>query len=192
MVQEKDSLGPSFYFRLNGQPVFVKGANYIPPQNFMPSATIADYRSVIDDAVAVNMNMIRVWGAGVYADDAFYDLCDEKGLLVWQDFMFAGAMVPGDSDFVENVSREIIDQVQRLRQHPSIALWCGNNEVDEGWQNWGWQKQYKYSTEDSTSIADNNTILFDYFIKDIVNTYDGTRAYWPSSLSIGWRHKESL
>jgi beta-mannosidase len=192
VVQEKDSLGQSFYFRINGRPVYVKGANYIPPHNFMPSVTIDDYRSIIDDAVSVNMNMIRVWGGGVYADDAFYDLCDEKGLLVWQDFMFAGAMVPGDSDFVENVSMEVIDHVQRLRHHPSIALWCGNNEIDEAWHNWGWQAQYKYTNAVQDELWGNYKKLFHHIIPGILAQYDSARFYWPSSPSIGWGRKESL
>ncbi len=192
VVQEKDSLGQSFYFRINGQPVFAKGANYIPPHNFLPSVSADDYRSIIEDAVAVNMNMIRVWGGGVYADDAFYDLCDEKGLLVWQDFMFAGAMVPGDSAFIENVSREVIDQVQRLRHHPSIALWCGNNEIDEAWHNWGWQAQYNYTSAVQDELWGNYTKLFHHIIPGILAQYDSSRFYWPSSPSIGWGRKESL
>jgi beta-mannosidase len=192
LIQDKDSIGSSFYFKLNGVPVFMKGANYIPSDNFLPHIKKENYQTVIKNAVDANMNMLRVWGGGVYADDEFYNQCDLNGILVWQDFMFACAMYPGDEHFMRNVAEEVIDQVERLRNHPSIALWCGNNEVNEGWKNWGWQKQHKYSTEDSTTIADNNTILFDYFIKDIVNTYDGTRAYWPSSPSIGWGHKESL
>ena len=192
LIQDKDSIGKSFYFKLNGVPVFMKGANYIPPDNFLPRVKKEKYKTIIENAVDANMNMLRVWGGGVYADDAFYDACDKNGILVWQDFMFACAMYPGDDHFVENVAEEVIDQTKRLRNHPCISLWCGNNEVDEGWKNWGWQKQYKYSEKDSTTIAQNNFALFDNFIKDIVNTYDGSRAYWPSSPSIGWGHKESL
>jgi beta-mannosidase len=192
LVQDKDSLGSSFYFKLNGVPVFMKGANYIPSDNFLPRITNADYEKVVQNAVDANMNMLRVWGGGVYADDEFYNQCDKKGILVWQDFMFAGAMYPGDNHFIENVAGEVIDQTDRLRNHPSIALWCGNNEVDEGWKNWEWQKQYHYSEKDSTTIAQNNTVLFNDFIKNVVNLHDGSRAYWPSSPSIGWGHKESL
>lgn len=192
LIQDKDSIGKSFYFKLNGIPVFMKGANYIPPDNFLPRVRKEQYQTIVKNAVDANMNMLRVWGGGVYADDAFYEACDKNGILVWQDFMFACAMYPGDDHFIENVAEEIIGQVERLRNHPCIALWCGNNEVDEGWKNWGWQKQYKYSVEDSTTIAHNNFALFDNFINDIVNIHDGSRAYWPSSPSIGWGHKESL
>jgi beta-mannosidase len=192
LIQDKDSIGKSFYFKLNGVPVFMKGANYIPQDNFLPRLQEADYSTIIKNAVDANMNMLRVWGGGVYADDAFYTACDKNGILVWQDFMFACAMYPGDDHFIENVAEEVIGQVERLRNHPSIALWCGNNEVDEGWKNWEWQKQYHYSEKDSSLIVQNNEALFNYFIKDIVTAYDGSRAYWPSSPSIGWGHKESL
>ncbi|MCX6297380.1 MAG: glycoside hydrolase family 2 protein, partial [Bacteroidetes bacterium] len=192
LIQDKDSVGKSFYFKLNGVPVFMKGANYIPSDNFLPRVTKDDYEKIVENAVDANMNMLRVWGGGVYADDEFYKQCDMQGILVWQDFMFACAMYPGDNHFVNNVAQEVIDQVQRLRNHPCLALWCGNNEVDEGWKNWEWQKQFHYSEKDSTTIAQNNSALFDNFIKDMVNAYDGSRAYWPSSPSIGWGHKESL
>ena len=192
LIQDKDSIGKSFYFKLNGVPVFMKGANCIPPDNFLPRVKKVHYETIIKNALDANMNMLRVWGGGVYADDAFYETCDKNGILVWQDFMFACSMYPGDDHFLNNVAEEVIDQTKRLRNHPCIALWCGNNEVDEGWKNWGWQKQYKYSVEDSTTIAQNNFVMFDHFIKDLVNIHDGSRAYWPSSPSIGWGHKESL
>ncbi len=192
LVQTKDSFGSSFYFKLNGIPVFMKGANYIPQDNFLPRVKKEDYEKLVKNVADANMNMLRVWGGGVYADDEFYNQCDKQGVLVWQDFMFACVMYPGDDHFYENVGEEVVDQVERLRNHPCIALWCGNNEVDEGWKNWGWQKQFKYSEIDSATIAQNNSILFNDFIKDIVNTTDGSRAYWPSSPSIGWGHKESF
>ena len=129
----------------------MKGANYIPPDSFLPRVTDSTYNSIVKNAVDANMNMIRVWGGGVYADDAFYDACDKNGILVWQDFMFACAMYPSDEKFLDNVKQEVVDNVNRLQNHPSIVLWCGNNENDEGWKNWGWQKQYNYSEADSTN-----------------------------------------
>lgn len=138
LVQEKDPVGKSFYFKLNGVPVFMKGANVIPPDSFMPRVKDSVYISIVQNAVEANMNMLRVWGGGVYGDDIFYEECDKKGILVWQDFMFACAMYPGDEAFLQNVKHEVIDNVNRLQNHPSLALWCGNNENDEGWHNWGW------------------------------------------------------
>jgi beta-mannosidase len=192
LIQEKDSVGQSFYFKLNGKPVFMKGANYIPQDNFVSRTTKLDYKKIIQMAKDANMNMLRVWGGGVYANDEFYKECDRNGILVWQDFMFACAIYPGDSAFVENVKQEITEQVKRLRSHPSLALWCGNNEVDEGWQNWGWQKQYKYSKKDSAKIWNDYDNLFHQVIPQIVKEQNPSVYYWPSSPSIGWGHKESL
>ena len=192
LVKENDFFGQSFYFKLNGAPVFMKGANYIPQDNFLSKVKSSDYKRIIEMAKEANMNMLRVWGGGVYADDEFYNLCDKNGLLVWQDFMFACAMYPGDSTFVENVTQEITQQVQRLQNHPCIALWSGNNEIDEGWQNWGWQKQYKYSKLDSTKIWKDYIHLFQNLIPAIVKKNSPQIPYWASSPSIGWGHQESL
>lgn len=194
LVQEKDDIGKSFYFKLNGIPVFMKGANYIPPDSFLPRVTDSTYNAIVKNAVDANMNMIRVWGGGVYADDAFYDACDKNGILVWQDFMFACAMYPSDEKFLENVKNEVIDNVNRLQNHPSIALWCGNNENDEGWKNWGWQKQYNYSETDSTNIWNGYKNLFHELIPQTLDSLlsKEKNMYWPSSPSIGWGRKESL
>ncbi|RKS01554.1 glycoside hydrolase family 2 protein [Flavobacterium sp. 102] len=194
LVQEKDAIGKSFYFKLNGQPVFMKGANYIPPDSFLPRATDSVYKSIVKNAVDANMNMLRVWGGGVYAEDSFYEECDKNGILVWQDFMFACAMYPGDEAFLENVKQEVIDNVTRLQNHPSIALWCGNNENDEGWHNWGWQKQYNYSEQDSIQIWNDYQKLFHELIPQTLDSLlpKNENRYWPSSPSIGWGRQESL
>ncbi len=193
-IQENDTAGRSFYFKLNGVPVFMKGANYIPPDSFLPRVTDSIYKEIVKNAVNSNMNMLRVWGGGVYADDAFYDECDKNGILVWQDFMFACAMYPGDEAFLENVKQEVIDNVSRLQNHPCIALWCGNNESDEGWQNWGWQKQYNYSAAQETTIWNDYKKLFLELIPQTLNSLLPTNEnrYWQSSPSIGWGKKESL
>ncbi len=192
LVQDKDSIGSSFYFKLNDVPVFVKGANYIPQHSFLPNVSSSNYREIITLAKETNMNMLRVWGGGVYADEDFYKDCDRAGILVWQDFMFACAMYPGDKAFLENVKQEVTEQVKQLRNHPCIALWCGNNEISEGWYNWGWQKQYKYSKKDSAKIWKDYESLFQKTLPEIVKQNDFQNAYWPSSPSIGWGHKESL
>lgn len=194
LIQEKDTIGTSFYFKVNGIPVFMKGANYIPPDSFLPRITDSVYKNTVKNAVAANMNMLRVWGGGVYPDDTFYDECDKNGILVWQDFMFACAMYPGDKAFLENVKSEIIDNVSRLQNHPSIALWCGNNEIDEGWHNWGWQKQYGYSKEQEAAIWNDYKALFHELIPQTLSNLlaPNENRYWPSSPSIGWGKKESL
>lgn len=190
LVKEKDFFGESFYFKLNGQPLFMKGANYIPQDNFVTRVTDDHYSKIIQMAKESNMNMLRVWGGGIYERNEFYDLCDRNGILVWQDFMFACAMYPGDSSFVENVKQEVIQQVNRLQNHPCIALWCGNNESDEGWHNWGWQKQYHYSKQDSAKIWNDYKKLFHDVIPNVVKAWGG--LYHTSSPSIGWGRKESL
>lgn len=192
LIRKKDEWGTSFYFELNGIPVFMKGANYIPQDNFLNRVSHEKYVNLIQSTVDANMNMLRVWGGGIYENDEFYNLCDENGILVWQDFMFACAMYPGDSSFLENVKQEAIDNIIRLRNHPSIALWCGNNEIDEAWNNWGWQKQFNYSDKQQSEIWKSYTDLFHEQIPKLIKTYDPGRDYWASSPSIGWGHPESL
>ena len=192
LVHETDEYGKSFYFKLNGVPVFMKGANYIPLDNF-PSRVGKDrLYQVVQNAKLANMNMLRVWGGGIYEDDLFYAYCDREGILVWQDFMFACAMYPGDSSFLANVEEEAAQQVKRLRNHPSLALWCGNNEVDEAWHNWGWQKQFGYSAEDSARIWEDYLELFHDILPRVVSENDAMTDYWPSSPKHGWGRKESL
>jgi beta-mannosidase len=194
LIQDKDSIGKSFYFKLNGIPIFIKGANVIPPDNFLPRVTKNDYKSLVKNAVDANMNMLRVWGGGVYGDDDFYYECDKNGIMVWQDFMFACAMYPSVSTLSGTVKFEIEDQIKRLQNHPSLALWCGNNEIDEGWNNWGWQKQYHYSKKDSLEIYSNYKHFFEELLPYYIQEIDPLRSsnYWPSSASIGWGRKESL
>ncbi len=142
LVREKVSDGTTFRFELNGEPLFAKGAISIPSDVFLPRVTRAVYEKTIDDAAAVNMNMLRVWGGGVYEDDIFYELCDERGILVWQDFMFACSIYPAEGAWLENVWLEAEDNIRRLRNHPSIAVWCGNNECNDAWFGWGWNIRY--------------------------------------------------
>jgi beta-mannosidase len=192
VVNKKDDAGESFYFKLNGVDVFIKGANYIPQHSFVTEVKTDDYNDLILQARESNFNMLRVWGGGIYENDIFYDLCDENGLLVWQDMMFACAMYPGDSAFVESVKTEVQQNTVRLRNHPCLALWCGNNEIDEGWNNWGWQKQYKYSAADSLEIWNNYQKLFEEVIPEIISQADSGRFYWPSSPKYGWGRAQSL
>ena len=189
LIREKDSLGESFLFELNGVRVFIKGANYIPNDNFLPRVTKNDYENVIKDAVDANMNMLRVWGGGVYEDDYFYKLCDENGLLVWQDFMFACSMYPGDEEFLENIKQEAIDNVVRLRNHPSIALWCGNNEMNTAWHyysdgGWGWKELY--TKEQQKEIQKTYLTIFHDILPKVVENYTDGDDYWPSSPQAGF------
>lgn len=192
LVQEPDSIGKTFYFRIDGRPVYIKGANYIPSEMFLPRLKKEDYRKIILAAKEANMNMLRVWGGGIYEDDAFYDLCDEYGIMVWQDFMFAGAMVPGDEEFFKNVREEVKYQIKRLRHHPCIVLWCGNNEVDEAWNNWGWQNQFNLHHEDSAKVWNDYKRLFRDSLAAWVYRYDGTRPYTSTSPLNGWGRAKSF
>lgn len=190
LIREPDEHGESFYFKLNGIPVFMKGANYIPQDNFLARVTPDRYEKLIHDAKTANMNMLRVWGGGFYENDIFYDLCNEAGILVWQDFMFACALYPGDDAFLENVAQEAIENIKRLRHHACIALWCGNNEINEAWHNWGWQKSF--TPEQRETVWGHYQKIFHEILPQAVQTYDGSRSYWPSSPSFGRADPRSL
>jgi beta-mannosidase len=192
LVKEMDEEGVSFFFKLNGVPVFIKGANYVPNDVFLREKTKNEIQAEIDLAKNSHMNMLRVWGGGIYQDEEFFKACDKAGILVWQDLMFACAMYPGDSAFMLDVKEELKQQMIRLRSHASLALWCGNNEIDEAWHNWGWQKQFKYSPSDSAKIWKDYQNLFQTTVTELLQIYDPETPYWPSSPSIGWGHKESL
>jgi beta-mannosidase len=192
LVQEPDEQGKSFYFRLNGKPVFAKGANFIPTHSFPEQTTAASYRFQLQEAADAGVNMLRIWGGGIYESDIFYDICDSLGIMVWQDFMFACAMYPGDSAFLDNAIAEITYQTERLRNHPSIVLWCGNNEIDEAWHNWGWQVLFGYLQLQADQIWDWYEELFHRRIPAQLAISDPSRSYWPSSPSIGWGRREAV
>ncbi|MEM9024848.1 MAG: glycoside hydrolase family 2 protein, partial [Bacteroidota bacterium] len=166
--RQPDSIGTRFTIRVNGQPLFAKGANCIPQSLFPGSVSPDNYLRLLTDAHRSHFNMLRVWGGGIYEHDRFYDLCDSLGILVWQDFMFAGAMYPSDSAFLANVQAEAMEHVARLSDHPSVALWCGNNEVDVAWHNWGWQQQFGYSAEQQAAIKRGYDQLFKHILPNAV------------------------
>ena len=182
LINKKDSIGESFYFELNGKPVYAKGANYIPQNSFQNKVTNQHYKKLLTDVVNSNMNMLRVWGGGIYENDIFYDLCDEKGILVWQDYMFACAMYPGDKGFLANVEEEAEQQVKRLRNHASIALWCGNNENSEGWKRWGWQANR--TDKEKKEIWNDYLAVFDSILPKTVAKLSET-DYWETSPKYG-------
>lgn len=181
-IVSKDSIGESFYFKVNGIPLFMKGANYIPQNSFQSEVTEQHYEQLLNDVVAANMNMLRVWGGGIYENDMFYQKCDEKGILIWQDFMFACAMYPGDDAFLENVQQEAIDNVKRLRNFSSIALWCGNNENSEGWHRWGWQNGR--SEAEKEEIWNNYLKVFDSILPKTVHQLTEV-PFWETSPKFG-------
>jgi beta-mannosidase len=191
LVQQPDSIGKSFYFKIDDKAVYMKGANYIPSDALLSRMTKKEYEKIVLLAKDANMNMLRIWGGGIYEDDYFYDLCDKYGINVWQDFMFAGTMVPGDKAFFDNVKEEVKYQVKRLRHHKSIVLWCGNNESDEAWKNWGWQKSVNMSKQDSTRLWKDYVRLFQDSIPKWVKEVDPSRPYISSSPLFGWGREKS-
>lgn len=183
VISEPDESGNmQFYFVLNGQSVFAKGSNYIPQDNFLPRVTAERHRKTIQDAVEANMNMIRIWGGGIYEDDVFYDICDELGIMVWQDFMFACSVYPVEGAYAESVREEAVDNVCRLRNHPCIALWCGGNECLDAWYNWGWKNKYEeQNTEYARIIESQADYLYFDLLPSVVSEYDPQTPYWANS-----------
>jgi beta-mannosidase len=183
LVQESDERGRSFYFKVNGKPVFMKGANYIPQDNFLPRVTRERMEYIINSAAVSHMNMLRVWGGGVYQSDEFYDLCDEKGILVWQDFMFACSLWPPFEALKQNIYEEAAENVRRLRNHPCIALWCGNNEVVQFFNSdfWGQVKDKWKTGADSAALFDTYKDIFHYILPAAIKANDNEKAYWSTS-----------
>ena len=177
--RQPDRWGRSFEFVVNGVPIFAKGADVIPFDSFPGRVTEADYRRVLEGARDANMNMIRHWGGGYYETDEFYDLCDELGIMVWQDCMFGNDWQPGAYDFKLNVAREIGDQVRRLRDHPSIVLWCGNNETEAAFT-WAVHSR-TIAPEAQIQMWKDYLTLFYGVIGQKVRELDPEVPYWSSS-----------
>ena len=175
--QQPDAAGKSFTFVINGVPVFAKGANWIPADSFPSRIPKAKYRQLLESVRDTNMNMLRVWGGGIYERDDFYELCDEMGILVWQDFMFGCSLYPGDQAFLDNVRQEAIDNVKRLRNRPSVVVWAGNNEIESGWFHWGWKDQLP------AQLWDDYLKIFYGVLPEVCGSLDPSRPYWPSSPS---------
>ena len=179
VVMDDDEHGKSFYFVVNGKPMFAKGANFIPDDALLPNVTQERYKRIFEDVKAANMNMLRVWGGGIYEDDEFYDEADRNGILIWQDFMFACSSYPHDPLFVGRVEAEAEYNIKRLRGHASLAMWCGNNEIYEAMRYWGWQR--KYSAEAFAEMERGYNVLFRELLPQMVERLDGTRFYMHSS-----------
>ncbi|MDO5524265.1 MAG: glycoside hydrolase family 2 protein [Bacteroidia bacterium] len=191
LVQEPDEHGRSFYFEVNGIPLFAKGANYIPGEILTTQQDNAFYERFFDNLEATNMNFVRVWGGGIYENEEFYRQADERGILVWQDFIFGCVPYPSDDDFLKNVEEEAIYNIKRLRNHASLAFWCGNNEVEEGLKFWGWDKQYPPEVMQEWFEGYEKT--FRQLIPNLVNEFDGTRSYIHGSPYIpNWGKPETF
>ncbi|HOW69056.1 MAG TPA: glycoside hydrolase family 2 protein [Phycisphaerae bacterium] len=190
LVRRKDSQGESFGFRVNGRAMFCKGANWIPGDSFLPRFTPDRYRARLTDARDANMNMLRVWGGGIYETPTFFSVCDELGILVWQDFMFSCAEYPEDKTFQARVRREAEHVIRRLRNHPSLALWCGCNENQWGFDEWWPPRPARFGA-----------VYYDKILPAACAKFDPSRPYWPGSPyggsrandpSVGDRHEWSV
>jgi len=182
LVRQKDKWGESFYFTRNGKPIFVKGANYIFDES-------NDLEHDIKEAASAHINMLRIWGGSGYGSEEFYNLCDKYGIMVWQDFPFACEPYPADSSFLNNVAMEVADNLKRISRHPSLALLCGNNEIWEGWQNWGWKEESKDTIKD---FALYNKLFKDLLPSLVAKYAPGVSYIHSSPVDYGWGHPESL
>lgn len=190
VVMEDDEHGKSFYFEVNGHPMFAKGANFIPDDALLPNVTTERYKRIFEDVKAANMNMLRVWGGGIYEDDKFYDEADRNGILIWQDFLFACTTYPHDPLFLKRIEAEAEYNIKRLRGHASLAMWCGNNEIYEGVRYWGWKN--KYTAEAFAEMNRGYDVLFRQLLPDMVKRFDSDRFYMHGSpYEANWGRPES-
>lgn len=186
LIRTPDEWGETFYFLLNHIPLFAKGANWIPIDSFIPRGKKKGlYETNLLNAKRANMNMVRVWGGGIYEDDTFYESCDKMGILIWQDFPFACHIYPIHQDFKENVEIEAMQNIKRLRNHPSLALWCGNNEIEQLWrflvltiENFNEEKEEQYK--------EGYIKIFEEMFPNLIEKLDPQHPYWPSSASNGF------
>lgn len=177
--REKDSWGREFAFKVNGIKIFAMGADYIPEDCVYSRITKQKQDYLLECARKAHFNCIRVWGGGYYPSDTFYELCDEKGLIVWQDLMFACNVYDATDEFLENCRNEVQDNVRRLRHHPSLGMWCGNNEIESAWSHWpGFQKE-------TLNLRADYIRLFEHVIPEIIKKDAPDTFFWPSSPSSG-------
>lgn len=179
VTTKKDAYGEEFAFVINGRKIFAMGANYIPEDCIYPAITKEVQERLIKDAARANYNCLRVWGGGYYPSDSFYDLCDEYGLIVWQDLMYACNVYDLTDEFEETILAETKDNVSRLRHHACLGLWCGNNELESAWDHW-----YDFQKE-APSLRADYIKMFEYLLPKAVKDKDQTTFYWPSSPSSG-------
>ena len=181
--QEKDEWGTSFSFEINGKPVFMKGGDMIPPSMYGGATSPEEWESWVDVMVKSHFNMVRIWGGGDYATESFLNACDVKGVMVWHDAMFACAMYPGDSAFLNNVQQELEYQFPRITKHPSVVYINGNNEVDVAWKNWGFQTQYRLGKSAQETIETAYNALFNNLIPTLLGKYSNLPYMHTSPLS---------
>jgi Beta-galactosidase/beta-glucuronidase len=182
LSNKKDKWGKEFSFVINGEKIFSMGANYIPEDNILARTSKEKTKTLIEDCISANFNTIRVWGGGIYPDDYFFELCDEYGLIVWQDFMFACSTYALTKDFEANITAEFINVIKRIRNHPSLGLLCGNNEIESAILYWGLPNNERIKADYIT--------LFERILPEVCKEYIPEVYYWPSSPSSGGGYDE--
>jgi beta-mannosidase len=192
LINEPDRIGTAFFFKVNGQPIFMKGANYVPQDVFLPRVKPEQYERLLTQVKNAGMNMLRVWGGGVYERDIFYDLCDEYGILVWQDFMFANTIYPNDKKLLDNIALEVAEQVNRLNKHACLALWCGNNEIKVAMTHWGWPVQYDYKEKEYFEFYSNYHFIFNRLLPSIIAKQSSRIPYVSTSPQSNWGTPENF
>lgn len=175
--QGEDACGRSFAFEVNQTPFFAMGADYIPEDSILPRCNPARTRRLLQDCAAAHFNCLRVWGGGHYPSDFFYDMCDELGIVIWQDLMFACAVYDMTPDFAGNIRAEAADNIRRIRHHACLGLWCGNNEMETAWENWNFPRTPKLRTD--------YVRQFEVLLPEVAAVEDPGTFYWPSSPSSG-------
>jgi beta-mannosidase len=186
LKRTKDEWGESFTFVVNEVPIFAKGANWIPADSFPTRLNEQNLGALIASTAATHQNMLRVWGGGLYESELFYDLCEQAGILVWQEGVFACSIYPLDDDeFLANVRQEVLENVRRLRHRTSLCLWCGNNEMEWGWESWGWNKP------DLLALRDAYERFFHHILPGWISEVDTDHDYWPSSPSSNTPFKDA-
>ncbi|MCB9183770.1 MAG: hypothetical protein H6591_07610 [Flavobacteriales bacterium] len=191
LIQEADSAGRSFMFRSHGQIFFAKGCNVVPPDLVPAQTPDSAWVALVGHMCEAGMNMARIWAGGVYPPEAFLDACDTAGILLWQDFMLAG-LVPAEGEFRANMLAEAAEQVERISHHPCLALFCGNNELDVAWRNWGWQDRYGLHGADSAAVIETNSRLWHDALASIVEDRCWAGHYLASSPISNWGSAEGL
>ena len=174
-IAKEDEHGKTYYFEVNGIPIFAKGTNYIPGEIFTHKQDVQFYETLFNNISGANINLVRIWGGGIYENEEFYRQADERGILVWQDFIFGCTAYPSDNYFLDNVKQEAIYNIKRLRNHASLAYWCGNNEVLEGLKYWGWGNDVTEEIMDQWFEGYDKT--FRNLLPSLVEKFDGTRSY---------------
>ncbi len=191
LIQDKDANGTAYYFKINGRPIFCKGANYIPTDVFPSKISSEKVEKLIREMYKSNFNIVRVWGGGIYPDDSFYKACNKFGIMVWQDLMFACAMYPGDSIFLENVKEELEFQIPRIASNPCVIQFNGNNEVDVAWKYWGFRTKYQITNKQQAIIDENYDALFKRLLPKLIE--ENTLIPYIHTSPLGhWTQKEDF